>query len=175
MHDLWKKILSSSQMVHKGNQSNHPLPTFKFCIDCAEVNWKKRFQTARCHGYISIVTGARIKIGFSEISLKFLIFQFPHSFEIATSRLPSHSYHSFPPRCSSALLQSITNLQIPVTPKEKDFETWKDRLEIYGIDFRDLRCIEAFAQHVTDNYPYLSILINNAAQTVRRYWPTAHS
>lgn len=52
--------------------------------------------------------------------------------------------------------------------KEEDYEQWKDRLQIYGIDLRHTPSVELFANYVEQNYERLDILINNAAQTVRR-------
>ena len=49
-----------------------------------------------------------------------------------------------------------------------DFDRWKDRLHVYGVDLRHLPAVEAFARHVRDTYPRLDVLVNNAAQTVRR-------
>jgi hypothetical protein len=34
------------------------------CPDCAELNYRKRFQTAPLHGKIALITGARVKIGY---------------------------------------------------------------------------------------------------------------
>ncbi|CAH0516427.1 unnamed protein product [Peronospora belbahrii] len=52
--------------------------------------------------------------------------------------------------------------------KEKDFEAWKDRLQIYGMDFRDLGVIDKFMDHIAETFGSLDILIINATQTIRR-------
>ena len=52
--------------------------------------------------------------------------------------------------------------------EEPDYETWKDNLFIYPIDFRIFESTENFVRYLEDNFPYVDILINNAAQTVRR-------
>jgi hypothetical protein len=52
--------------------------------------------------------------------------------------------------------------------KEADFEQWKDRLHIYGLDLRHIPSVEIFASYIEHKYDRLDILINNAAQTVRR-------
>jgi NAD(P)-dependent dehydrogenase (short-subunit alcohol dehydrogenase family) len=52
--------------------------------------------------------------------------------------------------------------------REKDFEEWKDRLHIYGLDLRHTPSVELFCTYIEQKYPRLDILINNAAQTVRR-------
>jgi NAD(P)-dependent dehydrogenase (short-subunit alcohol dehydrogenase family) len=52
--------------------------------------------------------------------------------------------------------------------KEKDFPEWKDRLHVYGLDLRHTPSVEIFCRHIEETYDRLDILINNAAQTVRR-------
>jgi len=52
--------------------------------------------------------------------------------------------------------------------KEYDYDEWRNRLKIYGLDFRDLRLIYEFTQHLINEYPHLNVIINNAAQTIRR-------
>jgi NAD(P)-dependent dehydrogenase (short-subunit alcohol dehydrogenase family) len=39
---------------------------------------------------------------------------------------------------------------------------------VYGLDFRDLARLEAFCVHLEQSYDRLDVIINNAAQTVRR-------
>jgi NAD(P)-dependent dehydrogenase (short-subunit alcohol dehydrogenase family) len=65
--------------------------------------------------------------------------------------------------------------------EEADFSTFKNRLKIYGlgmfhsfvltIDLRHIPSVIRFTEYLSTNYPRLDILINNAAQTIRR--PTA--
>lgn len=52
--------------------------------------------------------------------------------------------------------------------KEPDFDQWKHRLEIYGLDFKYIPSIYEFCEFVKTKYSRLDILINNAAQTIRR-------
>src|SRR5690606_19903810 len=52
--------------------------------------------------------------------------------------------------------------------KEPDYYVWKDRLQIYGLDLRHTPSVEIFARHMEQSLNRLDILINNAAQTVRR-------
>jgi NAD(P)-dependent dehydrogenase (short-subunit alcohol dehydrogenase family) len=52
--------------------------------------------------------------------------------------------------------------------REKDFSFWSHRLHIYGLDLRHIPSVELFASYVEQKYQRLDILINNAAQTVRR-------
>jgi NAD(P)-dependent dehydrogenase (short-subunit alcohol dehydrogenase family) len=51
--------------------------------------------------------------------------------------------------------------------EEPDFSRWKARLHIYGADFRHLAGVGELITHLQRHYRF-SILINNAAQTVRR-------
>jgi NAD(P)-dependent dehydrogenase (short-subunit alcohol dehydrogenase family) len=51
---------------------------------------------------------------------------------------------------------------------ECDCTDWLDRLEIHGLDLRDIPAVETFARHVLDREAHLDILIHNAAQTIKR-------
>jgi len=51
---------------------------------------------------------------------------------------------------------------------EPDFDQWGHRLHIYGLDLRHIPSVELFCDHIKQTYKRLDILINNAAQTVRR-------
>lgn len=51
---------------------------------------------------------------------------------------------------------------------EQDFDKWCDRLEIYGLDFKYVPSIYEFCNFMRAKYNRLDILINNAAQTIRR-------
>ena len=116
----------------------------RLCPSCAELNYKKRLQHADLRGHIAIVTGARVKIGY-EIALKLLR---SGAMVVATTRFPKDAAFRY--------------------AKEKDFEAWKDRLKLYGMDFRDLGVIDRFMNHIEDAFGSLDILINNATQTIRR-------
>src|SRR5690606_7357223 len=52
--------------------------------------------------------------------------------------------------------------------KEDDFNEWKDRLHIYGLDLRHIPSVEIFTKHIEKKFKRLDFLLNNAAQTVRR-------
>jgi NAD(P)-dependent dehydrogenase (short-subunit alcohol dehydrogenase family) len=114
------------------------------CIACADLNYAKRFQTAPLADRVGIVTGARVKIGF-QTALKMLR---AGARVIATTRFP----HDAAVRYS----------------REPDFEAWKDRLHVHGLDLRHSPSVEIFARYVEHSFPRLDILVNNACQTVRR-------
>jgi len=114
------------------------------CEACADFNYAKRFQTAPLHGRVALVTGARLKIGFQSA----LMLLRAGAGVIATTRFPHDAALRF--------------------SRESDFETWKSRLQIHGLDLRHSPSVEHFTQYLSDTCDRLDILINNAAQTVRR-------
>ena len=114
------------------------------CPSCAEFNYEKRFQTADLTGQVAIITGSRLKIGYQAT----LMLLRAGATVIATTRFP----------VDSALRYS----------KEHDFEEWGHRLRIYGLDLRHTPSVEIFCSWIEQHYERLDILINNAAQTVRR-------
>lgn len=114
------------------------------CPRCADFNYHKRFQTAPLDGQVALITGSRLKIGY-QASLMMLR---AGAEVIATTRFP----------VDSALRYS----------REKDFEKWGNRLHIYGLDLRHTPSVEIFCRYIEQTYPRLDLLINNAAQTVRR-------
>jgi NAD(P)-dependent dehydrogenase (short-subunit alcohol dehydrogenase family) len=114
------------------------------CPRCAEFNYQKRFQTASLAGQVALITGSRLKIGY-QASLMMLR---AGAHVIATTRFPIDSALRF--------------------AREADFKQWKDRLDIYGLDLRHTPSVEMFCHYVEQKYTRLDVLINNAAQTVRR-------
>ncbi len=114
------------------------------CPDCAKINYQKRFQTADLKGQLALITGSRLKIGYQTT----LMMLRSGAEIIATTRFPT----------DSALRYS----------KEKDFNDWGHRLHIYGLDLRHTPSVEIFCSHIEQTFDRLDILINNAAQTVRR-------
>jgi len=114
------------------------------CPKCAQLNYHKRFQTASLDGQIALITGSRLKIGYQAT----LMMLRAGALVIATTRFPVDSAIRY--------------------AKEKDFEQWKDRLHIYGLDLRHTPSVEIFCNYIEQKYDRLDILINNAAQTVRR-------
>ncbi len=114
------------------------------CESCGDFNYAKRFQTASLVGQVGLVTGARLKIGYQSA----LMMLRAGARVIATTRFPHDAGLRF--------------------AKENDFQVWKDRLMIYGLDLRHAPSVEFFAGYLSHHYERLDILINNAAQTVRR-------
>ncbi|MCP4134360.1 MAG: SDR family NAD(P)-dependent oxidoreductase, partial [bacterium] len=114
------------------------------CPACADFNYKKRFQTAPLNGQVALITGSRLKIGYHST----LMMLRAGATVIATTRFPVDSAARF--------------------SKEQDYSEWKDRLHVYGLDLRHTPSVEIFSSFIEQNYNRLDILINNAAQTVRR-------
>jgi NAD(P)-dependent dehydrogenase (short-subunit alcohol dehydrogenase family) len=114
------------------------------CPKCAEFNYAKRFQTASLVGQVALITGSRLKIGY-QASLMMLR---AGARVIATTRFPVDSAMRY--------------------AREKDFNQWGDRLHVYGLDLRHTPSVEIFCKFIEKKYDRLDLLINNAAQTVRR-------
>jgi NAD(P)-dependent dehydrogenase (short-subunit alcohol dehydrogenase family) len=114
------------------------------CAPCAELNYEKRFQTTKLDGRVALITGARLKIGY-HAALKMLR---AGATVIATTRFPHDSAERY------AL--------------EPDYDEWKGRLHIFGLDLRHAPSVELFARHLEESFDRLDFLVNNAAQTVRR-------
>jgi len=114
------------------------------CPECAAFNYQKRFQTASLKGQVALITGSRLKIGYQAT----LMMLRAGARVIATTRFPKDSALRF--------------------SKESDFSDWGHRLQIYGLDLRHIPSVEFFCDYIKNTYQRLDILINNAAQTVRR-------
>jgi NAD(P)-dependent dehydrogenase (short-subunit alcohol dehydrogenase family) len=114
------------------------------CEACGDFNYAKRYQTASLAGRVAIITGARLKIGYQSA----LMMLRAGATVIATTRFPHDAGLRF--------------------ARETDFAAWSDRLQIHGLDLRHSPSVERFTQFIENNVPRLDILINNAAQTVRR-------
>ncbi len=114
------------------------------CDDCGDFNYAKREQTADLSGHYALVTGARVKIGF-QASLKLLR---AGAHVIVTTRFPIDAAERY--------------------ARESDFATFKDRLQIHGLDLRHTPSVEIFTRFLVERLPRLDYIINNACQTVRR-------
>jgi len=114
------------------------------CMSCANLNYQKRFQSADLTGQVALITGSRLKIGHHAT----LMMLRAGATVIATTRFPKDSAVRF--------------------SKELDFKDWGHRLHIYGLDLRHTPSVEIFARYIEQTYDRLDLLLNNAAQTVRR-------
>ncbi|NUQ32186.1 MAG: SDR family NAD(P)-dependent oxidoreductase [Dermatophilaceae bacterium] len=119
------------------------------CPECAASSHAKRDQRTDLTGKRALLTGGRAKIGMY-IALR-LLRDGAHT--TITTRFPKDAMRRFASMDDSA--------------------DWIHRLKIVGIDLRDPTQVVALADEVSAAGP-LDILINNAAQTVRRS-PGAYS
>ncbi len=115
----------------------------QLCPDCALLNRAKRDARTDLTGRRALLTGGRAKIGMY-IALR-LLRDGAHT--TITTRFPNDAVRRFAAMDDSA--------------------DWLHRLRVVGIDLRDPAQVVALADSVAEQGP-LDILINNAAQTVRR-------
>jgi NAD(P)-dependent dehydrogenase (short-subunit alcohol dehydrogenase family) len=114
------------------------------CESCADFNYQKRFQTADLTGKTALITGARLKIGYHAA----LMMLRAGARVIVTTRFPRDAAQRF--------------------AREADFESFEGRLQIHGLDLRHVSSVELFTRFLNQTLDRLDIVINNAAQTVRR-------
>jgi NAD(P)-dependent dehydrogenase (short-subunit alcohol dehydrogenase family) len=115
----------------------------QLCPSCAAVNHAKRTVRTDLRGRRALLTGGRAKIGM-HIALRLLR---DGADLTITTRFPHDAARRFASMPDSA--------------------DWLDRLRVVGIDLRDPAQVVTLADEVAAR-GHLDILINNAAQTVRR-------
>ncbi|GAA2833430.1 SDR family NAD(P)-dependent oxidoreductase [Crossiella cryophila] len=115
----------------------------QLCPECAALNRARRDARTDLTGRRALLTGGRAKIGMY-IALR-LLRDGAHT--TITTRFPNDAVRRF-----AAM---------------EDSADWLHRLRVVGIDLRDPAQVVALADSVAEQGP-LDILINNAAQTVRR-------
>jgi len=145
-HNLRSEIIFQSCYICKAkfNTSNIHNYYTNLCKSCGDFNYSYRILQLDLTGRIAVVTGGRVKIGYY-IVLKLLSYGCT---VIATTRFPKDSLLKF--------------------KQEPDYEKFKERLIIYPIDFRIFESTERFVKYLSENFSHIDILINNAAQTIRR-------
>jgi NAD(P)-dependent dehydrogenase (short-subunit alcohol dehydrogenase family) len=114
------------------------------CKKCGDYNYSFRTMKLDFTGRIAIVTGGRVKIGYY-IATKLLSYG---AKVLITSRFPKDTLLKY--------------------QSDPEYEKWKNNLVIYPIDFRIFASTIKFIEFITDNFPHVDFLINNAAQTIRR-------
>ncbi|NDU72256.1 SDR family NAD(P)-dependent oxidoreductase [Actinomadura sp. DSM 109109] len=114
------------------------------CPRCAEENLARRHARCDLRGRRAIVTGGRVKIGF-QLALKLLR---DGAEVLVTTRFPRDAARRF--------------AAVP------DAAAWADRVHVHGVDLLDLAAVAGLLESVHRRFPSLDILVNNAAQTVRR-------
>jgi NAD(P)-dependent dehydrogenase (short-subunit alcohol dehydrogenase family) len=116
----------------------------QLCPACATVNFDARTELADLRGRVALLTGGRVKIGY-QAGLKLLR---SGARLIVTTRFPQNAASRY--------------------AEEPDFGDWSNRLEIFGLDLRNLPSVEAFCREMVASRERLDFIINNACQTVRR-------
>ncbi|MGW4894605.1 SDR family NAD(P)-dependent oxidoreductase [Kitasatospora sp. NPDC004240] len=114
------------------------------CPDCAADNATRRGLSTDLHGRRALLTGGRVKIGF-QLALMMLR---DGAELIVTSRFPHDTVRRFRAEPGSG--------------------TWWPRLTVVGIDLRDPRQVLGLSERLRAEGRPLDILVNNAAQTLRR-------
>lgn len=137
--------LESPQNCYCCNESFQMAHWFylRMCPVCAEENYAHRFEHTDLSGKHVVLTGGRVKVGYA-----------------TALHLLRHGAHLM-------LTSRFPGLAMDQLQQEEDFDEWKDRLFVYGLDLRNLAAIQDFVQFCQSHFGHLDILINNAAQTIR--------
>jgi NAD(P)-dependent dehydrogenase (short-subunit alcohol dehydrogenase family) len=114
------------------------------CPPCAEHNAARRHARCDLAGRRALVTGGRVKIGF-QVALKLLR---DGAEVMVTTRFPRDAARRF--------------AEVP------DAAGWIGRLHVHGVDLLDLPAVAGLLRTAHERFDHLDILINNAAQTIRR-------
>jgi len=118
----------------------------KLCESCYNKNNKMKSDLDKInfHKKIVFITGGRINIGY-ELCLYLLR---RGAIVLTTSRFPKSAIYTY--------------------KKCKDFDSWGQNLHIYGVDFRNKVQVESLINDVYKKFNKMDILINCAAQTIKR-------
>ncbi|ANZ43187.1 short-chain dehydrogenase [Lentzea guizhouensis] len=116
----------------------------RLCPSCARENAERRNARTDLRGRRALLTGGRVKIGFQLASMMLR----DGASLLVTTRFPSDARRRFEQAPGSA--------------------EWLDRLTVVGIDLRDPRQVLGLAEDLRADGRPLDVLVNNAAQTVRR-------
>ncbi|WP_242342289.1 SDR family NAD(P)-dependent oxidoreductase [Anaeromyxobacter terrae] len=116
----------------------------QMCRACGDENLARRTATVDLRGRVALVTGARVKIGYQAAILLLRA----GCGVVACTRFPRDAAARY--------------------AREPDFEAWKDRLTIHGVDLRHTPSVELLCQRLDATLPRLDFQLHNACQTVRR-------
>lgn len=106
----------------------------RLCKTCAETNYNKRVDACPyMEGKIAIVTGGRVKIGY-ETALRLLR---NGATVVVTSRFPMNALERY--------------------EKELDYDVWKSKLFIYGLDMLSLDDIQTFIGYMKKSFKRIDI------------------
>jgi NAD(P)-dependent dehydrogenase (short-subunit alcohol dehydrogenase family) len=116
----------------------------RLCPECAADNTARRALSTDLSGRRALLTGGRVKIGF-QLALMMLR---DGAEVLVTSRFPHDTVRRFRAEPGSG--------------------KWLDRLTVLAVDLRDPRQVLGLCEELRRAGEPLDILVNNAAQTVRR-------
>jgi NAD(P)-dependent dehydrogenase (short-subunit alcohol dehydrogenase family) len=116
----------------------------QLCPACGDENLAHRTACADLRGRVAIVTGARVKIGYQAAVLLLRA----GCRVLACTRFPRDAAARY--------------------AREPDFDGWRDRLSIHGVDLRHTPSMEALCHELDRALPRLDFQVHNACQTVRR-------
>ncbi|WP_329125878.1 SDR family oxidoreductase [Streptomyces sp. NBC_01465] len=116
----------------------------RLCPGCAADNRSRRALTTDLSGRRVLLTGGRVKIGF-QLALMMLR---DGAELLVTSRFPHDTVRRF--------------AEVPGS------DQWLERLTVLAVDLRDPRQVLGLCEELRKEGKPLDILVNNAAQTVRR-------
>jgi len=116
----------------------------QMCGDCGDFNYKKRSQSADLRGRVALISGARVKIGYQAA----IMLLRAGARVLVTTRFPRDAAERY--------------------SRESDYDSWGERLQIYGLDLRHTPSVEAFARQLCKDESRLDFVLHNACQTVRR-------
>ncbi|MDP2340822.1 MAG: SDR family oxidoreductase [Deltaproteobacteria bacterium] len=116
----------------------------QLCQSCGDISHRKRAPRFDLTGRTAVITGARVKIGYHAAILLLR----NGADVVVTTRFPRDGAARF--------------------AREPDFDEWKHRLTLYGLDLRHTPSVDALARHLSTTLPRLDFLLHNACQTVRR-------
>ncbi|MBK9515818.1 MAG: SDR family oxidoreductase [Anaeromyxobacter sp.] len=116
----------------------------QLCPACGDENERRRTATVDLRGRVALVTGARVKIGFQGA----LLLLRAGCTVVACTRFPRDAAVRY--------------------AAEPDFEAWRDRLIVHGVDLRHTPSVEHLCHWLDQTLPRLDFQVHNACQTVRR-------
>ncbi len=116
----------------------------QLCPACGDENERRRTATVDLRGRVALVTGARVKIGYQGA----LLLLRSGCTVVACTRFPRDAAARY--------------------AREPDFEAWRDRLLIHGVDLRHTPSVEHLCHWLEKTLPRLDFQVHNACQTVRR-------
>jgi 3-oxoacyl-ACP reductase-like protein len=114
------------------------------CTDCKTLTQYYLDIDLDLKGKVCIVTGARVKIGYHIV-----LWLLRHGATVVgTTRFPMDAQERY--------------------ARESDYDTWSENLQLIEVDFRSSWMIANFCNIVKEKCQSLYLLVNNAAQTIKR-------